>query len=66
MKFRCSSLVEFHRVQCSVLGPTLWNKLYDDLLRVRLPEGENYLAFADEVAIIVMIMIVISHYSSDL
>ncbi|KAL4100827.1 hypothetical protein QTP88_020856 [Uroleucon formosanum] len=38
--------------QGSVLGPTLWNILYDDLLRVRLPGGARYLAFADDVAII--------------
>jgi len=38
--------------QGSVLGPTLWNILYDELLRVRLPVGAKYLAFADDVAII--------------
>jgi len=38
--------------QSSVLGPTLWNILNDDLLRVRLPAGVKYLAFADVIAII--------------
>lgn len=38
--------------QWSVLGLTLWNILYDDLLRVRLPVGAIYLSFADDVAII--------------
>jgi len=38
--------------QGSVQGPTLWNILYDNLLRVRLPVGARYLAFADDVAII--------------
>uniref|UniRef100_A0A2S2NGF1 Reverse transcriptase domain-containing protein n=1 Tax=Schizaphis graminum TaxID=13262 RepID=A0A2S2NGF1_SCHGA len=38
--------------QGSVLGPTLWNILYDDLLRMRLPVGARYLAFTDDVAII--------------
>jgi len=36
--------------QGSVLGPTLWNILYDDLLRVRPPVGARYLA--NNVAII--------------
>ncbi|KAE9545560.1 hypothetical protein AGLY_001103, partial [Aphis glycines] len=36
----------------SVLGPTLWNVLYDDLLRVPLPEGVEYLAFADDVVLV--------------
>jgi len=39
--------------QGSILGPTLWNILYDDLLRVRLTVGTKYLAYADNVAIIV-------------
>jgi len=35
-----------------VLGPTLWNILYDGLLRTRLPHGVEYLAFADDVALV--------------
>lgn len=38
--------------QGSVLGPTLWNILYDGLLNLRLPSGATFLAFADDVAII--------------
>lgn len=38
--------------QGSVIGPTLWNILYEGLLRTRLPEGVEYLAFADDVALI--------------
>jgi len=34
--------------QGSVLGPTLWNILYDGLLRTQLPSGVEYLAFADD------------------
>jgi len=36
--------------QGSVLGPTLWNILYDGLLRTRLPTAVKFLAFADDVA----------------
>lgn len=38
--------------QGSVLGPTLWNILYDGLLREKLQLGARYLAFADDLAII--------------
>jgi len=38
--------------QGSVLGPTLWNILYDGLLRTRLPIGVKFLAFADDVALV--------------
>ncbi|KAF0735570.1 Reverse transcriptase domain-containing protein [Aphis craccivora] len=38
--------------QGSVLGPTLWNILYDGLLRTQLPPGVEYLAFADDVALV--------------
>lgn len=38
--------------QGSVIGPTLWNILYDGLLRTRLPAGVEYLAFADDVALV--------------
>lgn len=39
-------------LQGSVLGPTLWNILYDRLLRTRLPAGVKFLAFADDVALV--------------
>jgi hypothetical protein len=38
--------------QGSVLGPTLWNVLYDGLLRNSLPDGVSFLAFADDVALV--------------
>lgn len=38
--------------QVSVLGPTLWNILYDGLLRKHLPAGESFFAFADDVALV--------------
>ncbi|KAF0733002.1 Reverse transcriptase domain-containing protein [Aphis craccivora] len=38
--------------QGSVIGPTLWNVLYDGLLQMHLPAGVEYLAFADDVALV--------------
>lgn len=38
--------------QGSVLGPTLWNILYDNLLEKQLPEGVSFLVFADDVALV--------------
>lgn len=37
--------------QGSVLGPTLWNAMYDGLLRISLPDGVSVTAFADDIAI---------------
>lgn len=37
--------------QGSVLGPTMWNILYDSLLREKVPEGVELIAYADDVAI---------------
>lgn len=37
--------------QGSILGPSLWNAMYDGLLRVPLPEGVEMVAFADDVAL---------------
>ncbi|CAK1591435.1 unnamed protein product [Parnassius mnemosyne] len=39
--------------QGSVLGPTLWNVLMDDLLRLPLPEGVTMTAYADDVTILI-------------
>jgi hypothetical protein len=38
--------------QGSVLGPTLWNIMYDGLLREQLPAGVEFLAYADDVALV--------------
>lgn len=38
--------------QGSVLGPDLWNVLYDGLLRTAMPQGVELLAFADDVAVV--------------
>lgn len=40
--------------QGSVLGPTLWNVLYDGLLRLEQPEGVTLIGFADDVAMVVV------------
>jgi hypothetical protein len=38
--------------QGSVIGPTLWNILYDGLLKVRFPASVTPIAFADDIALI--------------
>lgn len=38
--------------QGSVLGPTLWNLMYDGILRLALPEGVKIVGFADDAAIV--------------
>lgn len=38
--------------QGSVLELDLWNILYDDLLKIQLPEEVELIAFADDVAVI--------------
>ena len=40
--------------QGSVLGPTLWNILYDDLLRMELPRDVTLIGFADDIAMVVV------------
>ena len=34
----------------SVLGPILWNALYDAVLKLRLPTGAQIFRFADDIA----------------
>ena len=36
----------------SVLGPLLWNIMYDGVLRLRLPNGTTIVGFADDIAIV--------------
>lgn len=38
--------------QGSVLGPTLWNVMYDGVLRLELPPDCHVIGFADDVAVI--------------
>ncbi|KAL4134845.1 hypothetical protein QTP88_006546 [Uroleucon formosanum] len=38
--------------QGSVLGPTLWNVFYDDILRMDVPEGVQLVGFADDLALL--------------
>lgn len=37
-----------------VLGPTLRNILYDGLLRICLPTGVSFLAFANDIALVAL------------
>lgn len=39
--------------QGSVLGPALWNLLLDDLLRLPVPQGVAFMAYADDVTVLV-------------
>lgn len=38
--------------QCSILGPLLWNVMYDDLLHTPLLEGAQMIGYADDVALV--------------
>jgi hypothetical protein len=40
--------------QGSVLGPALWNVMYDAVLRIELPVGVRTIAFADDLALVTM------------
>lgn len=49
-----SSIVQTVRVpQGSVLGPVLWNVVYDNVLDLRLPDGCMSVAYADDHAVVV-------------
>ncbi|XP_058128439.1 uncharacterized protein LOC131292350 [Anopheles ziemanni] len=39
--------------QGSILGPTLWNVMYDGVLDVELPEGASIVGFADDLVLTV-------------
>ncbi|KAA5634955.1 hypothetical protein F3G63_34325, partial [Pseudomonas aeruginosa] len=39
--------------QGSILGPTLWNILYDGVLRLELGDGAQLIGFADDLALVV-------------
>lgn len=40
--------------QGSVLGPLLWNVMYDEVLRLSLPPGCRLVGFADDLALVVV------------
>ena len=40
--------------QGSVLGPTLWNAMYDGVLRLELPEEATIVGYADDIALVVV------------
>lgn len=40
--------------QGSVLGPLLWNVMYDDLLKTKLPLGAEMVAFADDAGLLIV------------
>lgn len=40
--------------QGSILGPTLWNIFYDDVIRLEVPEGVTLVAYADDLAIVTL------------
>jgi endonuclease/exonuclease/phosphatase family metal-dependent hydrolase len=50
---KCQRSVSAGVPQGSVLGPALWNAMYDGLLKVNMPEEARLVAFADDVAILV-------------
>lgn len=40
--------------QGSVLGPSLWNIMYDEVLRIELPEDTTIIGYADDIALVVV------------
>lgn len=40
--------------QGSILGPTLWNVLYDPILRMKLPKAVRLVGYADDVILVVI------------
>ena len=41
-------------VQVSILGPDLWNIIYDDIFRVEMPDGTHLVGYADDIAVIIV------------
>ena len=44
--------------QGSVLGPTMWNSFYDQIFSIKVPLGLDLIAFADDLALVIPIMLI--------
>lgn len=40
--------------QGSILGPALWNLMYDEVLKLQLPPGAQLIGFADDLVLVVL------------
>ncbi|KAI5696448.1 hypothetical protein M8J76_011941 [Diaphorina citri] len=40
--------------QGSILGPTLWNLLYNGVLELPRPDGVTFIAYADDLAVVIL------------
>lgn len=56
--------MSFGVLQSSALGPDLWNLLYDDLLKLNLPNGVELITFLDDVAVVSTQSIPVLHKQS--
>ncbi|KAH8335102.1 hypothetical protein KR074_007232, partial [Drosophila pseudoananassae] len=56
IRYETTSGIREHAASCgvpqgSVLGPALWNVMYDGVLRLDLPERTHLVGFADDIAV---------------
>lgn len=45
-------------LQGSVIGPTLWNFLYDGLLQLLTPNGVEIIAYANDIAVVARALVI--------